>query len=222
MKKTVALFAAASVAAIAAPAAAQDATDGTFTGPRAEALVGYDVSKAGSDIDDDFNEDNDQSIDGVTYGVGIGYDFNAGGVVLGLEGEYTDSSADVEFDDGDPETFGLGNVNAGRDLYVGVRAGVLASPDLLLYAKGGYSNARYNLNGSFDGDEYRAKIDTDGFRLGAGAEYALNENTFAKVEYRYSNYSSAELDFEGDQPDVDLGEIDTDRHQVMLGFGYRF
>ncbi|MDG5750940.1 porin family protein [Qipengyuania sp. XHP0211] len=222
MKKTVALFAAASVAAIAAPAAAQDATDGTFTGPRAEALVGYDVSKAGSDIDDDANEGNDQSIDGVTYGVGVGYDFNAGGVVLGLEGELTDSTADVEFDGADGEFFGLGNVNAGRDLYVGARAGILANPDLLLYVKGGYSNARYNVNSSFDGDEYRAKIDTDGFRVGAGAEYALNENTYAKLEYRYSNYGDAELDFEGDTPDADLGEIDVDRHQVMLGFGYRF
>ncbi|MDP4575575.1 porin family protein [Qipengyuania sp. G39] len=222
MKKTVALFAAASVAAIAAPAAAQDATDGTFTGPRAEALVGYDVSKAGSDIDDDANEGNDQSIDGVTYGVGVGYDFNAGGVVLGLEGELTDSTADVEFDGADGEFFGLGNVNAGRDIYVGARAGILANPDLLLYVKGGYTNARYNVNSSFDGDEFRAKIDTDGFRVGAGAEYALNENTYAKLEYRYSNYSDAELDFEGDTPDVDLGEIDVDRHQVMLGFGYRF
>lgn len=222
MKKTVAILAATSVAALSAPAMAQDATDGTFTGPRVEALVGYDVTKAGSDVDDDVNDNNDQSIDGVTYGVGVGYDFNAGGVVLGLEGEYTDSSANVEFDGNDGEFFGLGDVNAGRDLYVGARAGVLANPDLLLYVKGGYTNARYNLNSSYNGDEYRAKIDTDGFRLGAGAEYALNTNTYAKIEYRYSNYSSAELDYEGNAPDVDLGEIDTDRHQVMLGFGYRF
>jgi outer membrane immunogenic protein len=162
------------------------------------------------------------TIDGVTYGVGVGYDFNAGGVVLGLEGELTDSSADVEFDGADGEFFGLGDVNAGRDIYVGARAGILANPDMLLYVKGGYTNARYNVNSSFDGDEFRAKIDTDGFRVGAGAEYALNENTFAKLEYRYSNYSEAELDFEGDSPDVDLGETDLDRHQVMLGFGYRF
>ena len=113
-------------------------------------------------------------------------------------------------------------MNAGRDIYVGARAGILANPDLLLYVKGGYTNARYNVNSSFDGDEYRAKIDTDGFRVGAGAEYALNENTYAKLEYRYSNYGEAELDFEGDRPDVDLGETDVDRHQVMLGFGYRF
>ena len=222
MKTTVAILAATSVAALSAPAMAQDATDGAFTGPRVEAIVGYDVSKAGSSIDDETNNDNDQSIEGINYGIGVGYDINAGGIVLGLEGEYTDSSADVDYDQADPELFGLGDVNAGRDLYVGARVGVLAAPDLLVYAKGGYTNARYNLNGSFDGEEYRAKIDTDGFRVGAGVEYALNTNTFAKVEYRYSNYSSAELDFENDRTDVEIGEIDTDRHQVMVGFGYRF
>lgn len=222
MKTTVAILAATSVAALSAPAMAQDATDGAFTGPRVEAIVGYDVSKSGSSVDDDVNDTNDQSIEGINYGVGVGYDIKAGGVVLGLEGEYTDSSADVDYDQTDPELFGLGDVNAGRDLYVGARVGVLAAPDLLVYAKGGYTNARYNLNGSFDGEEYRAKIDTDGFRVGAGVEYALDTNTFAKVEYRYSNYSSAELDFENDRTDVELGEIDTDRHQVMVGFGYRF
>ena len=100
---------------------------------------------------------------------------------------------------------------------------LLAAPDLLIYGKGGYTNARYNIESSFDGDEYRAKIDTDGFRIGAGAEYALSGNSFAKIEYRYSNYSDAELDFERDNaPDQDLGEIDLDRHQVMVGYGLRF
>ena len=223
MKKTVALMVATSAAALAVPASAQDATAGTFTGPRAEVLLGYDISKAGSTIDDDSNADNDQSIDGFGYGVGVGYDFNAGGVVLGVEGEWTDSTAKTEFTDGDFEGFGLGNVETGRDLYVGARVGVLAQPDLLLYAKGGYTNARYNLESSFDGEQYNAKIDTDGYRVGAGAEYALSTNTFAKLEYRYSNYSDAEVDFENENiADQDLGEIDTDRHQVMVGFGYRF
>ena len=190
MNKFAAILVAGTAAAVATPAMAQDNTP--FTGPRVEVLGGYDVSKAGSTVDDDTNEDNDQSIEGV----------------------------DVE--EGDFEGFGLGEVETGRDLYVGARVGVLAQPDLLIYAKGGYTNARYNVESSFDGEQYNSKIDTDGFRVGAGVEYALNQNTFAKVEYRYSNYSDAELNFEGDAPDVELGEIDTDRHQVMVGFGYRF
>ena len=153
----------------------------------------------------------------------MGYDFNAGGVVLGVEAELTDSTAKTEFTGGDFEGFGLGDVETGRDLYFGARVGVLAQPDLLVYAKGGYTNARYNIDASFDGDEFRTRVDTDGFRLGAGLEYALSGNSFAKVEYRYSNYGDAEIDFENENlSDVDLGSIDTDRHQVVVGFGLRF
>ena len=83
-------------------------------------------------------------------------------------------------------------------------------------------DARPDSTAEFGRQLRNAKLDTDGYRLGAGIEYALDTNTFAKVEYRYSNYSDAELDFEGDIADVDVGEIDTDRHQVMVGFGYRF
>ena len=216
MKITAALFAAGSLFALATPAMAQDSED--FSGFRVEALAGYDTSRAGSTVDDDSAADNDQSIDGLNYGVGIGYDFDAGGVVLGLEGEYTGSTAETEFSDGDFEGFGIGNVETGRDLYVGARLGVKANDDLLVYAKGGYTNASYNLrNTDFDGD-----INTDGYRVGAGIEYALSGRSFAKVEYRYSNYSNAEIDFEGDAPDVDLPDVDIDRHQVMAGFGIRF
>ena len=220
MKKTAFLIAAGSLAAIGTPAMAQDAVDGPFTGPRAEVLLGYDISKAGSTIDDDANPNNDQSIDGLNYGVGIGYDYNAGGVVLGLEGEYTGSTAKTEFNDGDFEGIGLGNVETGRDLYVGLRAGILAQPDLLVYVKGGYTNASYNLrsNGDVNIDQ---DLRTDGYRVGAGVEYALTEQTFAKLEYRYSNYSNAEIDFE-DGGDVNVPDIDLDRHQIMAGFGFRF
>ena len=220
MKTTAALLVAGLILAAATPAMAQDGDN--FTGFRVEALAGYDVSQAGSDVDNEQNEDDDQSIDGFAYGAGVGYDFNAGGVVLGAEATITDSTAETEFTDGDFEGFGIGNVETGRDIYVGARLGYAVQPDLLLYGKAGYTNARYNVRSSFDGDEYRAKIDTDGFRVGAGLEYALSGNTYAKVEYNYSNYSEAELDFEGEQPDVDLGSIDLDRHQVMAGFGFRF
>ena len=222
MKTNAFLLAAVSAVAFTSPAMAQG-NDGDFTGFRLEALGGYDVSKAGSSEDDDVNEGNDESIEGIVYGIGAGYDFNAGGVVLGVEAELTDSTADVEFDDGDFEVFGLGDVSTGRDIYVGARVGALATPSTLIYAKGGYTNARYNINGSFDGEDYNSSLDTDGYRVGAGVEQTFGTNTYAKLEYRYSNYSDAEIDFEDNEiPDVDLGEIDTDRHQIVAGVGFRF
>lgn len=222
MKYATALLVAGSALAVSVPAMAQDATDGPFTGPRVGVITGWDTSKAGSSVDNDSNIPNDQSIEGVVYGGEVGYDFNAGGVVLGLEAEYTDSTADVEIEDGDFEGFGIGNVDTGRDLYVGARAGVLAAEDLLLYAKGGYTNAKYNARNVSGTEELSRDIDTDGYRVGAGAEYAMSERSFIKIEYRYSNYGEAEIDFEGAAPDTERFDIDTDRHQVVAGIGFRF
>lgn len=218
--KKFALFLASGVAVAAVPAFAQEANS-TFTGPRVEAIVGYDVTKAGSSVDNDTTQSDDESIDGLLYGIGAGFDFAAGGVVLGVEGEYTDSSAKTGFDNGDFEGFGFGNVKAGRDLYVGGRVGFIAAPSTLIYAKAGYTNARFDVLASDGTTELKSNFDTDGYRLGAGVEQAISENTFAKVEYRYSHYKEGEIDYPVGV-DSDRFDLDLDRHQVVASVGLRF
>lgn len=229
MKKGIALLlASGSLAVLAAPAAAQDST---FSGPWVAGVGGFDKNKAGSTIDDDVDDpdgddgvfDEDESANGIVYGAAVGYDVDLGTMVVGAEAELTDSTADSDFA-GDPETdFGLGSVNTGRDIYVGARAGFKATPNTLLYAKGGYTNARYNFIGSDGTTDYETNLDTDGWRVGAGVEQKLGSNAFAKVEYRYSNYNSGEIDFEAEGvADSDQFDIDTDRHQVVAGVGWRF
>src|SRR5512139_1982623 len=142
MKKGIALLlATGSLAAFAVPAAAQDST---FTGPRVEALVGYDSNRPGSTTDLDNADEIDQSIDGVAYGIGAGYDFDMGNAVIGVEGEYMRSEAQSDFDTTGFNT-AVGNIDAGRDLYIGARAGMKVGPRSLLYVKGGYTNAKYNV-----------------------------------------------------------------------------
>lgn len=220
MKKGLALIlAATSVGAIAAPAAAQD--NSAFTGPRLEGLLGYDIARPGSSTDIDNNEDVDQTIDGVTYGVGAGYDFAVGSVVLGVEGEYSRSEASTEFDTTGFTNFGVSNIDAGRDLYVGARAGFLVTPSTLVYAKGGYTNSTMDVLATDNTTDTRTNVNLDGWRAGAGVEQAINENVFIKGEYRYSNYQEGEFDsptgVESDRFDVDL-----DRHQFVMGVGVRF
>ena len=99
MKKISTLLVAGSMAALATPALAQDSSN--FDGFRVQGVVGYDALKAGSSVDDDGNDNNDQSIDGLAYGVVLGYDVDLGGAVVGVEGEYTDSTASTNFDDGE-------------------------------------------------------------------------------------------------------------------------
>ena len=219
MKPAIIIIAAGSIFA-STPAIAQEAD--SFTGPRVGVLLGYDVSKAGSSIDDDANVDNDESIDGFLYGVEAGYDFNMAGIVVGAEASISDSTAKTEFDEGDFEGFGIGNVKANRDLYVGARVGAKIAPTTLLYVKGGYTNAKFDVISSDGTTELSQDIDSDGYRVGAGVEQRVGTNAYAKLEYAYSNYSKGEIDFDGALPDSDRFDVDLDRHQVVASVGLRF
>ncbi|HSX53808.1 MAG TPA: outer membrane beta-barrel protein [Sphingomonas sp.] len=198
MRKLV--LAALAASAMTTPAFAQDTT---FTGPRVEALVGYDSASDGTDGDAG-------SSDGVTYGGAIGYDVQIGGAVIGAEAELTGSSVDTRADNllvaGDRLV-----VDMGRDIYLGARAGVAITPSTLLYVKGGYTNAQVDTTYETPTSRTEISEDMEGFRVGAGAEFKLASNMYLKGEYRYSNYGK-----------IDGYDIDVDRHQVVAGVGIRF
>lgn len=163
----------------ATPALAQDATP--FSGPYIGGVVGLDHF--------DFDADNHDS--DLLYGGVIGYDINVNGAVFGIEGEYSDSDAK------------LGPVRTDRDLYAGVRVGGEVVPNVMLYAKGGYTNAR--LENANDSD---INVKLDGYRLGAGVETTI-QGFIARAEYRYSSYER-------------IGGTKPERHQAALVLGYRF
>ena len=186
------VFAALLAGTIAVPAMAQEAAP--FTGPRLEGIVGYE-SAGTEDVDDS---------DGVVYGAGLGYDFQLGNMVAGIEGEYSDSTVD-ECVDGVVIAGDELCAQGGRDLYVGGRIGSVVGSNTLLYAKAGYTNARLETEYDDGVNEVETGDNLDGVRLGAGVEHAIGPNSFVKAEYRYSNY---EQGFE--------------KHQGVVGFGFRF
>lgn len=193
MYKSVALLLLAGAAAT--PAFAQETRP--FEGPRVEGIVGWDRVQV-----DGGGED------GAVYGGGIGYDLQRGRAVFGIEGEVTGSSAESCINNFDIAGDRL-CVDAGRDLYVGARAGIAAAPNLLLYAKAGYTNGRVRLDYE-DGTpataaDFSIGENLDGIRVGAGAEYLVTRNAYVKAEYRYSNY-----------------EQGFSRNQVVAGVGFRF
>jgi outer membrane immunogenic protein len=221
MKKGIALLlAAGSVAAITVPAAAQDGDRG-FTGAKIEALVGYDSNRPGSTVDIDNADDVDQSIDGVTYGLGVGYDYDMGSAVIGVEGEYMRSEADTDYDTTGFTTYGISNIDAGRDLYIGARVGAKVTPRTLAYVKGGYANAKMDVLTTDNTTDTQTDLNLDGWRAGAGVEHQVSGNIYVKGEYRYSQYQEGEVEapsgLESDRFDVDL-----DRHQFVVGVGARF
>lgn len=190
--------------ALATPAFAQE--DAPFTGPHVEALVGYDdVADGDGDL---------------MYGVAAGYDFQMGGVIAGIEGEFADSDVNGAASD----LFSTGDsfrLNTDRDLYLGARLGFAVSPSTMIYVKGGYTNAKFE--GRFDngaGTIFNNGVTADGYRVGAGMEQKFNllgPSGFIKAEYRYSNYKNLDIG----ENDYDR-QIDVDRHQAVIGLGVRF
>lgn len=224
---------------ITVPAAAQSdaGSDSPFNGPKVEILGGYDTLRSGSDVDIDvdapFDGDGpDQSIDGFAYGLALGYDYDLDPIVIGLEAEFMDTTGKQNSDEIINAPFAY-RVNLTRDIYIGARIGAKVTPTTLVYAKGGYTSTR--VQSAFqdqlqdDGIDYTLddSQSIEGFRVGAGVEqivgkdvFGAGSNAFAKLEYRYSNYS--DLDY-SDALFADRAfEIDLDRHQVVLGLGVRF
>ena len=143
-----------------------------------------------------------------------------GGVIVGIEGEFAESDVNGAAND----LFATGDsfrLNTDRDLYLGARLGFANSPSTMIYAKGGYTNAKFE--GRFDngaGTIFNNGVTADGYRIGAGLEQKfklLGPSGFIKAEYRYSNYKNLDID----QNDFDR-KINVDRHQAVIGLGVRF
>ena len=222
MRKLVFVAALVASSALSAPAFAQDEGPSAPSGFRVGVVGGLDILRPGSSEDTDIEGD-DQSTEGVLYGVEAGYDIPLGGAVLGVEAELTDSTGKTRVNRADPNTFGYGSVAAGRDIYVGARLGFEASPGTLVYAKGGYTNARLNVlaaDGSTELEDRNFQL--DGWRVGAGVEKSIGRNTYAKIEYRYSKYTDADFQYSSGTGPSNTFSVDTDRHQVVAGVGFRF
>lgn len=215
------LLAALAGVTIATPALAQDdAGRPPFTGPRAGVIIGYDGLRPGSTVDSDISGD-DRGADGLLYGGDVGYDWQAGRVIIGAEAELTGSTGKVSNSPADAAALGFGRVKAGRDIYAGARLGTLLNPTTMIYAKGGYANTRLDLTASDGTTETGTHYNLDGFRVGAGIEKSIGRHTYAKLEYRYSNYGNARLEYPSGA-NTNNFSVDTDRHQVAAGVGFRF
>jgi outer membrane immunogenic protein len=204
---------------LAAPAFAQDSDRDTFTGPRVGVIAGYDQLQPGSGPNSSISSDHSAS--GIVYGGDVGYDVALGGLVLGAEGEVTGSTSKVTNDPINAAALGYGRVKAGRDLYLGARLGFRAGSSTLIYGKAGYSNQRLDLTASNGTTETGQHYNLDGYRVGAGVEQSLGGKAYAKVEYRYSNYGNARLEYPNGANTANF-DVDTDRHQVVAGVGVRF
>ena len=226
--KTLLLAATGALLAVsAAPAFAQDgsapamsASDGaTFTGPRAEIFGGWDRVGTREHFNDGVTSDTTHAHDSAwTAGGLLGYDMPVGDrLTVGVLGSYAISTAKTCDYAGATGNFG-GCLKSGREIEGGARVGYKVTPRTLLYVKGAYVNGQIRAKFG-DGIDYAGgHADRNGYRAGAGAEFAVTKHAYVKAEYDYTRFSSFRAD--------DLGVQDTslryDRNQVLAGFGVHF
>jgi outer membrane immunogenic protein len=175
--------------------------------------------------------DADVRIRGWLAGAQIGYNWQVGSVVYGIEADF--SWADINgmtiqsFDDGfETEVKWFGTVRG--------RVGTTIS-NLLLYVTGGLAYGKINATvGDIDflpGPVFDpiTGLATDsatkfGWTAGAGAEIALGSNWSAKLEWLYVDLGN--LDFNGIATNFPglpvVGEVDANFHLVRGGVNFRF
>jgi len=233
--KTILLATSAFLVAAAAPPLAQDASSApadtsstttatsgpsegaTFTGPRAEIFGGWDRVGTRERFDDGATRTTSRSHkSGWTGGGLLGYDMPIGDkLTVGGFGSYAISTAKTCGDDGTT----IACLKSGREIEGGARVGYKMGGKALVYAKGAYVNGQIRGVAADDaGDYIRGHANRDGWRAGAGVEYAVTHHAYVKAEYDYTRFKSFNAD--------ELGLTDTslryDRNQVLAGFGVHF
>ncbi len=151
-------------------------------------------SNAGVATSDDF--------DGGRFGGFVGYNWAvSSGFVAGLE-------ADLNYDWNENRYGTATDVETG--LNGGLRARIGYGMDrALLYAAGGYTATNF----SVEGPGVNVDETLHGWTIGAGVDFAVTDNIFTRVEYRYNDYGDRNI----------LGvNTNFDQHVVGVSLGVKF
>ena len=127
--------------------------------------------------------------------VGGDYQFSER-IVAGVFADYDFSS--IKGDYNSQALIRTGEMKQTSAWAVGGRIGWLATPQILTYVNGGYTQARFssvNLASIFGGaaDLTFAAQTYKGYFIGGGVEYMFAPGWFAKTEYRYADYRSRDI-----------------------------
>jgi outer membrane immunogenic protein len=174
--------------ALVAGLGAQQASAQSLRGVRGDAVIG---------IDRFYSEGNHD--DHLAWGGNLGVDaFVGDNFVLGVEGTFLNSRAENVTRDGP----GVAARKSFEEWGGAIRAGVMASPQTLVYAKGGFVVNEQRK--AFDADpvatpgipvntafgDYYNHYHTKGWVIGGGVEHLLGERVYVKAEGRYANYKT--------------------------------
>lgn len=186
-----------------------------WSGPYIGAHVGKAWGETGNSwrntVITDWQPDGDISYEGTASGLHLGYLWQRGSLVYGIEGDITWSSLN-----GDDSQF-AGLVNALEMGYVGTfraRLGFSHS-NALIYATGGVALGEIEKKDLTLGSSN--SNDAVGWAMGGGLEYALWDRLRVRVEYQYVDFGSvvSSLGYDHRADDINIQSV---RGGISYGF----
>jgi outer membrane immunogenic protein len=187
-------------------------------GDRVDSVLDAINDEVGINLASLFSSDYD--VNGAIYGAHVGYNFQRGNVVFGVEAGI--NGTDI---DGSTDVLVLGKSERELDWYATATARLgYAADKLLFYGFGGVAWGTINttlsvplLNASVSGES-----DHVGWTAGLGVEYAMTERFSVRVEYSH-------VDFGEETASLNLGnglsiddEVDMTIDAIKIGASYKF
>ncbi|MGA0595724.1 outer membrane protein [Enterovirga sp. CN4-39] len=164
------------------------------------------------------------SVGGFVAGGQVGYNWQWGNVVVGIEGDvlYSDYGNSLSL-----TVPGAGTATAraradGFSANITGRVGY-AFGRTLVYAKGGWAyldTVRFSAGATGVGTFSRT-TDMDGWTVGAGIEHAILDNVTLGVEYRYTQYGAKTVNFAAAPASVPV-RVELDSHAVVGKLNWKF
>ena len=158
---------------------------------------------------------------GLSYGILVGYNYQVGQLVLGVEGDFQGWTAgEIRY------TAITGDFLTAHSKWGGSVRGRLgyAVYQALFYVSGGAAFVSNETSIPFTGISIGGDGTRVGWTVGAGLDYAFAGNWFTGLEYRYSQYQSKSFVYP--IPILNLGLIgfkqELSNNQVTARIGYKF
>ena len=170
------------------------------------------------------------NVNGVLYGGQLGYNWQIGGWVVGIEGSI--SGADIDGSAACLATIPCSSKTNMIATVTGRIGGLMIGSNLLGYVKGGWAwkDTDYDLNFSTAGASIVASASEtrSGYVVGAGFEYNFSPNWTGFIEYNYMDFGRDDIAFNvattpalGFPATITSG-IDDRLHVLKAGVNYKF
>jgi outer membrane immunogenic protein len=139
---------------------------------------------------------------GGLLGAFAGYNYQLdNNVVLGVEGDFSYNWNKES----------IGGTDVGTDWAGSARGRVgYAFDDALIYGTAGWTTARGFVDAPGASKQTKA---LNGYTVGAGVDYKITQNIFARAEYRFNDYGTEK---------IGGVKFDNQQHQAIIGIGYKF